>query len=179
MELIFVTGNENKFNEAKDYLSDVSLSMVKLNLAEIQGPVEEVAVHKAREAFSQLKKPCFVEDTSLEFHAWEGLPGPYIKEFLDRIGPDNVPAILKENRKAKAMCVIAYAKSQEDIEFLIGEVDGEIALESTGFGWGFDRFFIADGAGKRNAELSVEEKNKVSHRGRALKKFKEYLEKNN
>lgn len=176
VKMIMVTGNKRKFEEAKTMLKGHDLSLHYLDLQEIQGSSEEIVKFKAKEAFRLLKVPCFVEDVSFGFRAWNWLPGPYIKDFLNEMGVEALPGLLcSEDKTAKATCTIGYAKSEDVIEIFEGEVLGKITSTGADNGFGFDRFFIPDGFDKRFSEMSIEEKNKNSHRGKALEKFRTFL----
>ena len=87
--LTFVTGNENKLREVKEILGNlVNVEHVKLEAQEVQGTAEEVAKAKAKQLFKLHKQPLITEDTSLCFNAYGGLPGPYIKDFLEKLKPE-------------------------------------------------------------------------------------------
>ncbi|KAI3623848.1 HAM1 [Malassezia furfur] len=91
--LTFVTGNANKLREVKQILeatpnSSWTLESKELDVPEIQGTTQEVALAKCRSAAQQLQAPCLTEDTALCFSALKGLPGPYIKDFLKNLGHD-------------------------------------------------------------------------------------------
>ena len=78
MKLLFITGNMQKADEVKAILAPIEVEQRKLDIPEIQGTAEEIAREKARLACQELQQPVFVDDTSLEVHAWQGLPGPHI-----------------------------------------------------------------------------------------------------
>ena len=90
MTIYFVTGNKEKFREVKDILKGFDVEQIELDLPELQGELDEIVREKARLAAEKSNKPVFVEDTSLCFNALNGLPGPYIKDFINKIG---VPGI--------------------------------------------------------------------------------------
>jgi inosine triphosphate pyrophosphatase len=81
-----ILGNKNKLREVQEILGSDRLTNQKLDLLEIQGTIEEIATHKAKTAAEILGKPVIVEDTALEFCGLGGLPGPYIKWFLEKLG---------------------------------------------------------------------------------------------
>ncbi|NQU98186.1 RdgB/HAM1 family non-canonical purine NTP pyrophosphatase [Candidatus Woesearchaeota archaeon] len=176
-ELIIVTGNKDKLREAQQILKDFKLTNHALDLPEIQGSPEEIIRLKAREAFKILKKPCFVEDVAFGFKAWNWLPGPYIKDFLKYVGVENLPALLDgKDKTANMVCTIGYATSESNVKIIQGEIFGMIASFKEGNGFGFDKIFIPEGDTRRFSEMSDEEKNSISHRGRALEKFRAFLE---
>ncbi|CAG5056584.1 unnamed protein product [Parnassius apollo] len=89
--LTFVTGNIKKLEEVKAILgTNFPFEVInhKLDLPELQGEVEEVSIKKCQEAARRLMKPVVVEDTCLSFNALKGLPGPYIKWFLEKLEPE-------------------------------------------------------------------------------------------
>lgn len=174
MRLLFVTGNEHKFREFVSVLGH-DLHQHPINLLEIQGTSEEIVRHKAEQAFAELEEPCLVEDTALSFHAWNGLPGPYIKDFNKKIGVERYYGILGEDKRASVSCFIAYHDGKA-VHVFEGRVDGTIVPARAENGFDFDRVFVPEGFDKTYSEMSTEEKNSISHRGRALEKLKAFLE---
>jgi len=175
MEIYFITGNKNKLKEFEQILG-FPLKHIKLNLMEIQTiEAKKAAKHKAKQAFEIIKKPVIVEDTGLYFSAWEGLPGALIKIFAETIGYKKLCELLGKERTAKAQTVIGYFDGKKYRDF-IGEISGRIAYRPRGknnFGW--DVIFIPKGKKKTLAEMSFEEKNKISMRKKAIEKFKKFL----
>jgi len=177
-ELIFVTGNTQKLIEAKKILGMPSLENKKLDLPELQGTAEEIVKEKAKMAFKQLQKPCFVDDTSLYFDAWGGLPGPYVKAFVENVGVDNFPNLLEgKDNSATAVCTIGYAKSKTEVYTFRGEIKGKIVSPGGRDIFSWDRVFMPNGYDVRFAEMAPEEKNAISHRKIAFEKFRDYLNK--
>ncbi|MBN2881213.1 RdgB/HAM1 family non-canonical purine NTP pyrophosphatase [Candidatus Woesearchaeota archaeon] len=179
--LIFVTGNKHKLNEARVILKDFDVENVVLNIDELQGNSEKIAAKKVLNAFEILKKPCFIDDTSLECNAINGLPGPYIKDFIDRIGPEGIYNMLKSfsNFKASAVCNIAYCDGDGNHLIFRGEVKGKILSPRGTSEFDFDLIFSPDGEERTFAEMTLEEKNYYSHRKRALEKFAKYMKEKN
>lgn len=207
--LTFVTGNANKLREVRQLLetspaSHWTLESKSLDVPEVQGTTQDVALAKCRSAAQQLQGPCLTEDTSLCYHALDGLPGPYIKDFLLKIGHDGLNRILAgfDNKGATALCTFAFCEGPGHDPLLFeGTTDGKIvpARGPNTFGW--DPIIEIDGTGKtyvaalavsltaaRFAEMSAQEKNSVcraqlrnatdlqlSHRAKALEKLKQYL----
>ncbi len=174
-EIIFVTGNDHKFREFQNKLKEFELKRENVDLTEIQGDSEEIIKHKAKEAFRILKKPCLVEDTSFGFRAWNYLPGPYAKDFHKKIGVENFYNLLKEDKFAKATTYIAYTKSEEEIIIVKGEVRGEIVKQRIDNGFNFDRIFVPEGYEKTFSEMTIEKKNEISQRGKAIDELKKVL----
>ncbi|KAK4453613.1 inosine triphosphate pyrophosphatase [Podospora aff. communis PSN243] len=175
----FITGNANKLSEVKAILEPaIQVESKKLDLLEIQGTLEEVTLDKCRRAADLVQGPVLVEDTCLCFNALNGLPGPYIKWFLESIGHDGLNNLLAayEDKSAKAVCTFGYSPGpgHEPILFQ-GITDGKIVPPRgpTNFGW--DPIFEYDG--KTYAEMEKPEKNKISHRGRALAQLQAWFAK--
>lgn len=174
MKLTFVTSNKDKLAEAKEILGDIESQ--KIELPELQGTIEEIAKQKAKIATEKLKYPCIIDDTGLSLIALGGMPGPYIKHFLDSMPLENIPKLLDsfEDKSAKAICAIGYAEPGKEPLVFIGETNGEI-VASRGIGFGWDPIFLPNGKDKTYAEMTPEEKNRISHRKKALEKLEIYL----
>lgn len=178
--LLFITSNEHKLREARFALSDCRILKRTMTLPEIQGEPEDIIRAKAAAAYKKVRKPLFVEDICLCFESLNGLPGPYIRDFLEKIGQKGLIKLLAghKNKKATAKCYIGFAQSAKNIKVFVGETKGTIANKPRGkmnFAKGWDPIFIPNGTTKTNAEMPLEEKNKFSHRRKALNKFKRYL----
>ncbi len=173
----FITGNKNKFSEVQAVFPNVK--QLKVNLDEIQDfDARKIIEHKLLEATKKHKGEFIVEDTSLYMESMNGLPGPLIKWFLDRIGNDGLYQIAdnNSNNKAVAKTIIGYYKRGK-IHYFEGVVEGTIVRPrvKTTFGW--DAIFVPDGYDITYGEMSREDKNAISMRRLALEKFREYLEK--
>jgi len=149
-ELVFVTGNINKLNEVKNILKNFII-----------------------------KKPCFVEDTSLELNCLNGLPGPYIKYFEKNIGSIGIYKIAKafSNYEANVCCFVGY-QNKKEIKLFKHITKGIIVKPTGKNGFGFDNIFVPKGYEKTFAQMTNEEKNKISHRKKVFEKFLKYLKKN-
>ncbi|QKX60814.1 uncharacterized protein TRUGW13939_07960 [Talaromyces rugulosus] len=173
----FITGNENKLIEVRAILGDtVTVNSKAVDVPEIQGTSEEIAIEKCRRAADEVGGPVLTEDTALEFHALKGLPGPYIKWFLESLGLDGLNKMLDpyEDRSAEAVCTFAFSHGPGEEPILFqGRTLGKIvaARGPTKFGW--DPIFEYEG--QTYAEMDKAEKNKISHRFKALVKLKEWL----
>ncbi|EIN11017.1 Ham1-like protein [Punctularia strigosozonata HHB-11173 SS5] len=182
--LIFVTGNANKLREVKAILSSggdpVEIDSKELDIPEVQGTTQEVALAKCKRAAELLGGPCITEDTALCFTALNGLPGPYIKYFLNELGHEGLNTLLDgfPTRSAHALCTFAYCAGPGSEPVLFeGKTDGKIvpARGLPTFGW--DAVFEPEeGGGLTYAEMKSEDKNKISHRYRALEKLRAYLQ---
>jgi XTP/dITP diphosphohydrolase len=172
------TKNNNKLREFNEILADRKLEQISVELFEPQGVrVEDVVREKAEDAFNKTGKLVLVEDTSLEFEAWGGLPGALIKWFLDFRGNDGILKMLNEesNRKATAKTAIGFFDGSEAHVF-VGEVSGTVPLTPQGDGgFGWDPIFIPDGYDKSFAQMTSEEKNSISMRRLALEQMKSKL----
>jgi len=177
--MIFVTGNHHKLKEFESILG-IKLNHSDLDLDEIQSiDVEEVATHKARQAYELLKEPVIVEDTGLYFEELNGLPGALVKFFVKNLSLEQMASLVKENRKATAITCIAFFDG-EKLKTFKGETKGEIAKEpkgTNGFGW--DPIFIPEGYAQTFAEISSEEKEDKFMRKEAIKQLKSNIDKLN
>ena len=184
-KLIFITGNKNKLKEAKQILTGFDIESNDVDLPEIQEVNEQLVVEdKIRHALKLFDSEIFVEDTSLCYDAFNGLPGPLVKWFLKKSGLRGLVDMLSayDDKTAYAKCYIGYGipaneGRQEKIIVFEGSVKGRIVEPAgdTNFGW--DPIFLPDGHEKTFAEMTEQEKNKISHRSLAFEKFKKYLEK--
>ena len=183
----FVTGNENKLREVRAILGEdapFALEARAVDLPELQGKPEDIAREKARLAARSVGGPALVEDTSLCFVALGGLPGPYVKWFLDKLGHEGLNNLLAAypDKSAYAQCIFAYCEGPGETPVVfVGRTDGKIvpARGPTDFGW--DPVFAPDDAvadGRTYAEMDKSTKNAISHRKRALEKFREFMTKN-
>jgi XTP/dITP diphosphohydrolase len=177
-EITIVTGNSNKLNEFKIILGN-NIKSENIDLLEIQSfDLKEICEHKVREAYKILKTPVVVEDTGFFIDELNGLPGPFIKFFEDKLGNGSAVTLLgdSENRLAKQICMIAYYDGN-NLFFCEGTMEGTVSNEVRGGeGFGFDFCFIPNGYDKTFSELGYEFKNKVSARKRAIEKLKVELE---
>lgn len=174
MALLFVTGSDDKLREAEEILGG-PLERVSLELPEVQaGTVEEVAREKCREALRRLGRPCVVEDSGLELEAWGGMPGPFVKWFEKKSGLSVLCRALDgfENRAATAICSLAFASRDREL-VVVGKVEGAIARDPRGErGFGWDAIFIPRGEARTFAEMSAQEKNRLSHRKKAWEELR-------
>jgi non-canonical purine NTP pyrophosphatase (RdgB/HAM1 family) len=177
--LILVSSNPNKGIEAERILGTPILR-VSLSLPEIQAAtVEEVTRYKAEVAKSKGYSRLIVEDVSLGFEELGNFPGPYVRWLLEAAGGTGLAAIAYalNNRAAKAQCCVGYWDGSS-IRMFLGETAGEILVTPRGerhFGW--DAWFQPAGQQKTFAEMTADEKDAISHRGRAYRKLAEHLAK--
>ena len=187
MELIFATHNNNKVKEVTkilpSYLSMKSLTDINFfdEIEETGTTFEENAQLKAKTIFDKTGKNIFADDSGLVIEALDGAPGVYSARYAGTgKDEDNIAKALKElegktNRKAyfiSIFCLILNGKEY----FFEGRVNGTIATEIMGDnGFGYDPIFIPDGFSKSFAQMSPEEKNAISHRGKAVEKLNDFL----
>lgn len=186
----FVTGNERKLREVRQILNatgDLGVELVSqaLDLPELQGSTQYIARAKCAEAARRIKGPVLVEDTCLCFNALNGLPGPYIKWFLESVGHEGLNRMLVgfDDKTAYAQCTFALSMGRpEDTEDSVllfeGKTDGTIVPArckpgDKPFGW--DPSFQPAGSSQTYAEMSKEDKNAISHRFKALEKLRNHL----
>jgi inosine triphosphate pyrophosphatase len=170
MTITFVTGNSNKLREAEAILG-VKLTSKVIDLPELQlFTSDEVALYKAQEAAKLVNGPVLVDDTALHFHALGGLPGAYIRAFVDRLTPANLARLLYgfEDKSATVTCSIGFCPGPgSEATVFTGSVEGSIVEPRGAGGFGFDPIFQPNGFSKTYAEMSGEVKNEVSHRALA------------
>jgi len=188
MELVFATNNKNKVYEVSKLIEPKIklLSLADINcteeLEETQSTLEGNALQKARYVFDHYGKNCFADDTGLEIQGLQGRPGVISARYAGegKSPDDNMEKVLKEmkgmkNRKAKFRTIIALILDGKEHLFE-GCVEGMILEQKQGAkGFGYDPIFQAMGHVASFAEISVEEKNAISHRALAVKKLVKYL----
>jgi len=175
--ITFITGNQNKADYLAKYLGH-PVDHVKLDLDEIQSTdLEEIVKHKVRQAYGKIKKPVIVEDVSLEFTALGGLPGPFIKFFVEKIPFEVICSMINgQPRQATARCVFGYCDNK-DLKLFAGSLNGEIAETPTGNnGYGWDKIFIPQGYTVTRASLGEEDDQKTYLQIKPFAKLKKYLE---
>jgi XTP/dITP diphosphohydrolase len=177
MTIRFVTGNEGKVREAREYLAATGedVEQVEYDYTEVQSDsLAEVAARGAEEAQAELGGAVVVEDSGLFVDALEGFPGPYSAYVEQTVGVERTWRLVEpeDDRRARFRSVVAYADS-DTVETFEGSVRGTIVAPRGDGGFGYDPIFEHDGT--TFAEMSAAEKNAVSHRGRALATFADWL----
>jgi XTP/dITP diphosphohydrolase len=176
MQIYFVTSNRNKFREAEKILN-FEIKQAKLEIPEIQSmKVKEVVEDKVRKAYEKLRKPVIVEDTSLYIKSWKNFPGPLISWVIKTMGIKGICEFIGKDRLAKAEACVGYYDGKR-MKTFSGSVKGRISKKPRGrkrFDW--DRIFIPSGFSKTFAEMRIDEKNRISHRMKAFRKLKRFLE---
>lgn len=188
-EIVFATNNHHKLEEARAILAGKLkvLSLADINchdeIPETAETLEGNALIKAHWVKDKYGYDCFADDTGLMVEALDGAPGVYSARFAgDHCSPDdNIDLLLEklkgeENRKAKFVTVVALILDGKEYLFE-GEVKGSIAEKHCGTsGFGYDPVFIPENSSLSFAEMAPEEKNAISHRGRAMTKLARFLE---
>jgi XTP/dITP diphosphohydrolase len=188
MKICFATNNKKKIEEVKAALGPefelVSLQEIgcEEELPETGDTLDHNAFQKARYVKEHFGVDCFADDTGLEVEALDGAPGVYSGRFAGEPRSDerNIDLLLekmegKTNRKARFRTVIALILEEKEYQFE-GVAKGEILNERVGEkGFGYDPVFRPTGFDRTFAELSLEEKNEISHRGKAVKALIEFL----
>ncbi len=182
MRLAFVTSNPGKIEEARKYFEPLGVEVYQLRFPypEIQADtLEEVAEYGVKWLSERLNSPFFLDDSGLFINALRGFPGVYSAYVYKTLGIDGILKLLEgvDDRSAYFKSVVAYWDGE--LHLFKGRVDGEIIHEKKGSGgFGFDPVFRPLGFERTFAEMTTEEKNWISHRGRALKAFAEWLKEN-
>lgn len=188
MKIVFATNNANKVKEVQSLLPDhiTILSLKDIgcteDIPETQPTIEGNAIQKSQYVKEHYGYDCFADDTGLEVHALNGEPGVFSARYAgpQRNADDNMNKLLtelkdKQDRSAHFKTVISLILNGESHTFT-GICEGEIITEKRGDkGFGYDPIFIASGFDKTFAEISLEEKNRVGHRGKAVQKLITFL----
>jgi len=190
--IIFATNNEHKVFEVRSVLKEkfkiISLKEagIEIDIPEPYNSLEENACEKARVIYQLTDKNCFAEDTGLEVEVLNGGPGVKSARYADeeRSFEKNIDKLLsklknKENRKAQFRTVACLIENGKE-KIFEGICKGTIIAQRRGdSGFGYDPVFIPDGSTKTFAEMSMEEKNRFSHRKKAIEKLTSYLKAGN
>lgn len=162
----YITGNTNKAREASRLLNKEVVA-IDIDLPEYQGSIEFIARKKAEEALKHTNPPLLVEDIGLYFDELGGLPGPYIKWFLNSMSTTKLASLACPNTNAKAVCAVAYVNSEDGVEVvkvISRECHGHVVSPRGNNGFGWDTIFMPDGYSQTYAEMSNELKNEISPR---------------
>ena len=191
-KLIFATGNENKMKEIRMILADTDFEVLSMKEAGFDMDVEETgstfeenALIKAKALCEKTGEMCLADDSGLEIDKLNKEPGIYSSRYMGedtsyRIKNANLIQRLEgvpdEERTARFVCAVAAAFPDGRTEVVRGVMEGRIAYSEAGEnGFGYDPIFFLPEYGCTSAELSPEEKNAISHRGRAIRLMKERL----
>ena len=188
MRIIFATNNHHKTREICHLLgNDIELvtlpdAGISDDIPENEPTLEGNAMHKARYVYERTGQPVFADDTGLEVDSLGGLPGVRSARFAgaQKDSDANIKKLLQmlegsQNRKARFRTVIALIIDGTEYSF-DGIVEGEIINEKRGKeGFGYDPVFVPEGGSRTFAEMTLDEKSRLSHRARAFRKLKEFL----
>jgi len=190
LRLVLASGNPDKVREIKEILRDIEVlplsSFVdEFEIEESGLTFRENAYIKVQKAFELTGLPSLADDTGLVVHGLHGMPGVFSSRFAgENAGYEANRRKLLEAlrgmplsaRRAYFICVVAFMEKPGEVRFFEGKVEGFITKEPRGDGgFGYDPIFLYPPLGRTFAELSLREKNRVSHRYRALSRFREYL----
>ena len=190
MQLVFASNNKNKIKEIQALVSD-TIQIISLedigcteDIPETAETIEGNAILKANYVTSNYGYPCFADDTGLEVEALNGAPGVYSARYAgeQKDANDNMDKLLlelkdKSNRKANFKTVICLNLNGTQ-QLFTGIINGKIIDEKIGTnGFGYDPIFIAEGHQKTFAQLTLEEKAHISHRGIAVAQLIAFLSK--
>jgi XTP/dITP diphosphohydrolase len=188
MKLCFATNNSHKLEEVRHAIKNfqiVSLEEIRCfeELPETRDTIEGNSLQKAEFVFDKYKFPCFADDTGLEVDALDNAPGVYSARYAgpQRNSDDNINLLLKnlhgrKNRQARFRTVISLVGFEPSPLLFEGIIDGSITMDRKGSsGFGYDPVFLPYGYTKTFAEMTLAEKNKLSHRAQAVKKLVAYL----
>jgi non-canonical purine NTP pyrophosphatase (RdgB/HAM1 family) len=173
----FITGNAGKLRDIKAIIPGVT--QLKIDLDEIQSlDPKEVIEHKLDQAALHHKGAFIVEDTSLLLTCLGGLPGTLVKWFQDSIGVDGIAALAMkyEDRSVIARVTIGYRDLSGDKHYFTGELHGDIVPPRGDLDFGWGPIFQPTGHSRTLGEMTVDEKNRISHRGIATRKLAAHLQ---
>ncbi|MDR2423516.1 MAG: RdgB/HAM1 family non-canonical purine NTP pyrophosphatase [Prevotellaceae bacterium] len=188
-KIVFATNNRHKTEEVQSILKGKyeALTLQDIgfdgDIPETAPTLEGNALQKARFVYEQYHVACFADDTGLEVDALGGAPGVHSARYAgdDKNSENNIDKLLNElgdsdNRRARFRCVIAYIDETGGEHLFEGIVAGDILTERQGDGgFGYDSVFRPDGFDCSFAQMSLTDKNRISHRGLAVQKFTETL----
>jgi len=190
--IIFATGNEDKMKEIRMILADPDYEIVSMKEAGIDIEIiedgetfEENALIKANAIAKECGELVLADDSGLEIDYFDKAPGVYSARYLgedtpyeikNRIILERLEGVPDEKRTARFVCVIAAAFPDGTTKTVRGTIEGRIGYEIKGeHGFGYDPIFYLPEYGCTSAEISPEEKNRISHRGKALQQMKALL----
>ncbi|MCS7097596.1 MAG: XTP/dITP diphosphatase [Candidatus Methanomethyliaceae archaeon] len=180
-KIFFITNNDHKVKEANRILSPFGIELIKSNFIklEIQSKsLKKIAKYAALFATKRMFKPVIVEDSGLFIKALKGFPGPFSSYVYDKLGCEGILKLMNDinDRTALFKCVVSFCQPNSKPIIFEGIVYGEISFEIRGnSGFGFDPIFIPKfGNGLTFSEMPPEDKDRLSHRGKAFRKFGEW-----
>lgn len=179
--LRIVTSNRCKAREIAEVLAEYGINTIRRNVETLEIQADDltpIASEKARSVAAMVHAPYCVEEAGLFIEALSGFPGPYSSYVHKTLGFEGILKLMRdeENRRAFFLSVAVLISDAESKHF-VGRTVGKISTHARGAGgFGFDPIFITEGTGGRTfAELSLHEKNRLSHRGRAFRSLASFL----
>jgi XTP/dITP diphosphohydrolase len=183
-KVYFLTKNRGKFREAAAVAASMGLRLRMLAATKIEvqsDSLREIASYAAQEAANRLEVPVVAEDAGLFVDKLRGFPGPYSSDVFKRLGAPGILTLMSDvqQRGARFHSAVAFCCPHQKPRCFMGTVSGRInrAPRGTG-GFGFDPIFVPTrGDGRTFAQMSVKEKNKISHRAASFRKLSRWLRK--
>lgn len=177
-KIYFVTGNKDKLREAESMWSEIE--GIDIDLDEIQ-EIDSTKIIKAKLKEAIKQKPginLMVEDQSLVIDGMNGLPGPLIKWFVKSMSLERMAKLAESmgDKTAEAKTIIGYADKFGKINYFEATIKGRIVSPRGNIGWGWDYIFQPEGYDKTFAEMTMEQKNKLSMRRIAIEKLRKFVE---
>lgn len=190
LEIVLATRNKKKAEEIRRILSGLPVRILTLEdyphcpeVVEDGATFDDNAVKKATAAWRCTGIPSLADDSGLEVFALDGAPGTLSARYAGEPADDakNVEKLLEElretdDRRARFVCSVAFATAQGKVHIFHGAVEGYIGREAKGtYGFGYDPVFYPDQCDRTFAEMSPSEKDALSHRGKALRAFRDFI----
>jgi len=192
MEIVFATRNKKKVEEIKRVIGDMPIAILTIDdfpgcpeVEEEGDTFQENAVKKALAIAQYTGKPSLADDSGLEVYALNNAPGILSSRYSGENADDSkniekllheMRLIIDEKRNARFVCCLALAFPDGRLEIFTGQAEGKIGREQKGsYGFGYDPIFYPKGHDRTFAEMTANEKDSVSHRGKALREFQKYL----
>jgi len=184
-KISYITGNQSKFEEAKEILKNVNLLLAKkdLKIEEIKSTEQEkVIISKARDAFKKIKAPLIVDDVGIYFEEYNKFPGTFTRFLFESIGFEGIEKLLeKKNRNAYFKILLCY-KDKKTEKIFEGILNGKIIENSKPLAnknWQYDNIFIPENFSIPLSEIPLQERAKFSHRKKAFDKLINWLKTQN
>jgi len=192
MEIVLATRNKKKVEEIKRVIGDMPIAILTIDdfpgcpeVEEEGDTFQENAVKKALAIAQYTGKPSLADDSGLEVYALNNAPGILSSRYSGENADDSkniekllheMRLIIDEKRNARFVCCLALAFPDGRLEIFTGQAEGKIGREQKGsYGFGYDPIFYPKGHDRTFAEMTANEKDSVSHRGKALREFQKYL----
>lgn len=182
MKIYFATGNSGKVENADQVLGDdFEVEQLDIETVEPSRDLEKIAkakVEQAREK-AEIEGETFLiaDDSGLFINSLNGFPGPQTSFFDEKVGKDNILKLIEEDNMAEFRSAVALALPGEETEVFTGKVEGEIVEPRGNGGFGYDPLFLPESSDETWGE-EPGQKNRESHRKKALEKLREFMKKN-